>query len=352
MAILSVQANEQGQSGIVPAIKRIETNNTVAEITAAGYLNDAVKKGIISLSETDIVLVTTSTVSGAAPSETGWYEVSYSAGNWSLVAPAAPGSVTLPTIADHIAVYTGTTGTLSDDATTAINGGNIQAGLSGTAGTLASFPSTAAKGSLKLVAADNTGDTAVTITNAAHGQASVYSIPDAGAATGNVLVKGTAFVDGNTIIASGTDGVMVDSGVSLQNTLLYVAVPMSAAEFAGAYAAPHLLVAAAGADTLLVLESAQVLMTYGTTQYANGGVAHIQYDSTANGAGVIASSTQAAANFADAASTALGFNQGVVKQPFTTAVNKGLYFSNVTGAFDTGDSDFVVHVWYRIIPTV
>ena len=180
--------------------------------------------------------------------------------------------------------------------------------------------------------------------------------------SGNILVGSAGNVA--TSVALSGDATMSDTGAitlasnavtsSRMSPLLmkYASVSMSSAEFKGAYAAPKLLVAAGGADTLLVLESVQVLMTYGTTQYANGGVAHIQYDSTANGAGIIASSTQAAANFFDAASTALGFNQGVVKQPFTTAVNKGLYFSNVTGAFDTGDSNFIVHIWYRIIPTV
>ena len=181
-------------------------------------------------------------------------------------------------------------------------------------------------------------------------------------ASGNILVGSAGGVATSVtmsgdvaIIASGATTIQagaIDSGMMNLNMLRYTTVTMSAAQFNGAYAAPHLLLAAGGANTLIVLEAAQVLMTYVSAQFANGGVAHIQYDSTANGAGVIASSTQAAANFFDAASTALAFNQGIVKQPFTTAVNKGLYFSNVTGAFDTGDSTFVVHLWYRVIPTV
>ena len=165
-----------------------------------------------------------------------------------------------------------------------------------------------------------------------------------------VTMSGDATIIASGAISIGTD--KVTSAMIKEDVLKYAAVTMSSVEFAGAYAAPHLLVAAAGANTLLVLESAQVLMTYVTTQYANGGVAHIQYDSTGNGAGIIASTTQIAADFADAASTANGFNQGIVKQPFTTCVNKGLYFSNITGAFDTGDSTFVVHIWYREVPTV
>lgn len=134
--------------------------------------------------------------------------------------------------------------------------------------------------------------------------------------------------------------------------LNYVAVPITAAQFNGMYAAPKLLVAAAGANTMIVLDKVDLLMTYVSANYAAGGVAAVQYDSTANGAGVIASSTLSAATFQAAASTGFMFNTGVVPQTFTTTVNKGLYLSNITQAFTTGDSTFVAHVWYKIIPTV
>ena len=78
-------------------------------------------------------------------------------------------NVITPTIANHIATYTNTTGTLSEDPATAISGGNIQAGLSGTAGTLASFPATSAKGSFVLKAVANTGNTTTTLSNDAMG---------------------------------------------------------------------------------------------------------------------------------------------------------------------------------------
>ena len=100
--------------------------------------------------------------------------------DWSLVSGAAPGSVTLPTIANHIAVFTNATGNLADDVATAIQGGNLQAGLSGTAGYLASYPATAARGSLRFVAANSAGDTVTQITNASQAAARTYTIPAAG----------------------------------------------------------------------------------------------------------------------------------------------------------------------------
>lgn len=137
------------------------------------------------------------------------------------------------------------------------------------------------------------------------------------------------------------------------NVLQYAAVAITAAEFNGMYAAPKLLVAAGGANTLIVLDKLDLLMTYGSAAFAAGGVAAVQYDSTANGAGVIASTTLSAATFFPTTSTGFMFNTGVVPQTFTTCVNKGLYLSNITGAFTTGTgSSFVAHVWYKVVPTV
>ena len=132
----------------------------------------------------------------------------------------------------------------------------------------------------------------------------------------------------------------------------YLAVAITAAQFNGMYAAPKLLVGAPAANQLLVLDQMQLLMTYNSAAYAAGGVVAVQYDSTVNGAGVIASTTMAAAAFQATASTGWNFNPGVVPETFSTCVAKGLYLSNVTGAFTTGNSAMVAHIWYRTIPTV
>lgn len=144
----------------------------------------------------------------------------------------------------------------------------------------------------------------------------------------------------------------VNSAKLALTTVQYATVAITAAQFNGMYAAPKLLVAAGGANTLLVLDKVQLLMTYGAAAYAAGGVAAVQYDSTVNGAGVIASTTLAAATFQAAASTGWNFNAGVVAETFSTCVNKGLYLSNITGAFTTGDSAMVAHIWYKTIATV
>lgn len=144
----------------------------------------------------------------------------------------------------------------------------------------------------------------------------------------------------------------VTSAKLATNVVQYAAVAVSSAEFKGMYVTPKQLVAAGGANTLLVLDKVDLLMTYGSAAYAGGGVAHVQYGNTTLGAGVIASTTLAAATFQPTASTGFMFNTGVVAQTFTTCVNLGLFLSNITGAFTTGDSDFVAHCWYKVIPTV
>lgn len=173
---------------------------------------------------------------------------------------------------------------------------------------------------------------------------SVGGVPTSVASSGDV-----------TVIASGAFAIgaaKVTSAKLALTTVQYTSVAITAAQFNGMYAAPKLLVAAGGANTLIVLDKVQLLMTYVSANYAAGGVAAVQYDSTANGAGVIASTTLSAATFQAAASTGFNFNAGVVAETFTTCVNKGLYLSNVTGAFTTGDSTFVAHIWYKVVATV
>ena len=158
-------------------------------------------------------------------------------------------------------------------------------------------------------------------------------------------VAASSLVGNPTGGLANAEGITLGAGLAFSGTTLmlpltylrYAAVAITAAEFNGMYAAPKLLVAAGGANTLLVLDKLDLLMTYVSANYAAGGVVAVQYDSTANGAGVIASSTQAAAAFQAAASTGFPFNMGLVAQTFSTwCVNKGLYLSNITGAFHHG----------------
>lgn len=212
-------------------IVRIVAENTLAEVGTAGYLlaqNDnivALNHGTFDWLATDMVLVAASD---------GWGFFNPSTDFESLVPFIIVPGVTTPTIVGHIAVYDSTGGNIGEDAATAINGGNIQAGLSGTAGYLASFPGTAARGSLRLVAANNAGNTVTQITNASFGQASVLTIPDPGAATANFLLAPAALVSGNLNQSSGTAGLVADSGIAAINVSMTKVFTLTEAQLASA----------------------------------------------------------------------------------------------------------------------
>lgn len=198
-----------GAVDVVPGDVRVQCTNTYAQVTAAGFLNGYVSDGGF-LYANDVVTV----AYGSDGNSLGQFSPSSSSGIWTLV-PLTISDIALPTIANHLATYTNTSGGLGEDAPTAINGGNIQAGLSGTAGTLASFPATAAKGSLKVIAVANTGDTVTTISNVAMGQASVISIPDPAGATGKFALTTASVVDKNLVVFNGTTGLVKDGGARL-----------------------------------------------------------------------------------------------------------------------------------------
>ena len=70
---------------------------------------------------------------------------------------------------------------------------DVNIGASGTAGAFDIFPSTASKGKFTIAAANNTGNTTFTLTNAEMGQATTVTIPDPGASAAKaVLTSGTA----------------------------------------------------------------------------------------------------------------------------------------------------------------
>lgn len=200
MPILDITTATVGQVGLDPRIIYIATNDTLSEVTTAGYLNKAVQNGF-QFSESDMALVSTKTSEGATSTQVAWLEISKSGANWSLVPTGSPGEVVLPTVANRIVHATNTTGTLSTDAANITNAGNIAAGLSGTAGYFASFPATAARGSLRFVAANSAGDTVTQITNASQAAARVYTIPDGGQSASSFLLTDSA---GTQTIATGS----------------------------------------------------------------------------------------------------------------------------------------------------
>jgi len=141
--------------------------------------------------------------------------------------------------------------------------------------------------------------------------------------------------------------------VASANITQYLEVPLTAAQFNGMYAAPVSLIPAQGANTLIVIDQMQLVMTFGSADYAAGGPVAAQYGSTTHGGGPLATNAEAAADFFAAASTTFLFNgtfgNTVGALPFSTTGNTAVYLSNTTGAFTTGDSTWIVKLFYRVI---
>lgn len=169
----------------------------------------------------------------------------------------------------------------------------------------------------------------------------------------------------HTLIGNSTGGtadvaeITLGNGLDFTSTTLEVApalaqhvqIAMTAAEFNGMYAAPKLLVAAPGAGKLVVVDKVLLNQTFVSAAYAAGGVVAPQYDSTVHGAGTLASSaTIAAATVQGIVANAIVGLVGVTAVTASAAlINKGVYLSNATAAFTTGDGTWTVDVWYHTI---
>lgn len=161
---------------------------------------------------------------------------------------------------------------------------------------------------------------------------------------------------------SATDGTTVTYNVSASSStavtasasnILVASGTITAAQFIGMYAAPIQLVAAPGANRVLIVNNAHLAIVYGTTQYTTGGAVIFQYTATANGAGTNTCATTIAAasvngatanNFATLNGAAQGWGLSA------TLGNQGIYLSNATAAFAAGDSTFKYSIQYRIAP--
>lgn len=159
-----------------------------------------------------------------------------------------------------------------------------------------------------------------------------------------------AKIANNTITASQIAANGVTSAALSLDTIQYVKVPITAAQWNGMYAAPFVLIAAPGAGKMIVVDSCVLVMTFVAAQYAAGGAVALQYDTTVHGAGTLASATLAAATVNGyAASSNVGIAPALGSSAITTVQNKGLYISNQTGAFTTGDGTWNAHLAYRIV---
>lgn len=396
MALLQLVRISVGDVGVKPGnLKMISTDN-LATVTAAGYLN-----GVGSIISPDLQIAPSDLIeclySYSTWTDTGtlvFLQPSISNGVITLVVAANP--LSEPLTNTHIFVgnasNVATDVAMSGDATmantgaltianSAITNAKVSASAAIAFSKLAALPSAqilvgsagnvatavAVTGDVTISNAGVTAIAAGAIVNAdVNASAAIDFSKLATLTSGNILV-GSAGNVATSVTMSGDATIIASGALTIANNavtsakvspllLKYATVAISAAEFKALYDTPKQIVAAQGANTLIVVHRAALVMTFVSAAYADGGVLSFQYDSTVHGAGVAASNTEAAADFFAAASTSFQFNgvagNTVAIAPFTTSVNKGIYLSNLTGNFSTGDSTFTCQIWYSVIPTV
>lgn len=142
-----------------------------------------------------------------------------------------------------------------------------------------------------------------------------------------------------------TDSFTAVSGTQTQS------VSLTSTQILGMYAAPVLLLPALSAGMMYVIDSVLWDITYGTAQYAAGGAIALQYGSTVDGGGTAATATIAAATLNGvAANTVLAEGPASTLNAAKTAVNGlGIYLSNATAAFTTGNSTAVLTIRFHIV---
>jgi hypothetical protein len=382
------------------SIVRMVSTDSLATIGTAGYLTaqaaniSAANSGAFEYSATDMFLVFASN---------GWGFFTISADFTSLTAFAfsqsvigtpvvvgnvaifgstsgnledlgiSPSNAALPhlasagtTIVNQIAKFADVEGTVEDSGVSIVNNlieqtaSNALTAHSG-GGQTSALALTSAINNITTVAA--AGDSVrlpasapgleITATNSGANSMQVYG---AGTDTINGIATGTgvAQLPGQTVVYSAAvAGNWLANVSGNPNPLQFVSVPMTASQFNGMYAAPFPLIAAPGANKMLSVESMELIMTFGTVDYAAGGVVAAQYGNTVHGGGPLATNSEAAADFFAAASTMFQFEgtngNTVGALPFSSCANAGLFLSNATQAFTTGDSTWVVKVYYRVI---
>lgn len=198
MSLLTAPVTESaGLSGVHPNWIYIPTNNTLAEVSVAGFLNNP--------------FTTTS---------------DYNSFQVALVSTTDNGVVTMKVSVAGDGIITLTAFTMPSLTT-------LNVGSDGVAGTLNIWPTTASKGKRTLVAADNAANYTITETNASFGQSTTVTMPDPGTATALDVISPAALVNNNLVKASGVAGLVADAGVAVSNLQLKTQIKAVNVSWAG-----------------------------------------------------------------------------------------------------------------------
>jgi hypothetical protein len=136
-----------------------------------------------------------------------------------------------------------------------------------------------------------------------------------------------------------------------QNVINYIEIPLTSADFLNMSSVPFELIASPGPSTYILVDRMEIDMYFfGGIAYAGGGTVAAQYGAGINLGGVLATSSIGASSFYASTNTVFLFSnvQGAI--PYTSLAPASLYLSNGTANFTTGNSTFLVKIWYKVIP--
>ena len=183
------------------------------------------------------------------------------------------------------------------DTSTALlyTAGVLTVGFTAIPGSVVILPTTAANGSLRFIATNNASNFQSTLTNAAVGQATTYTLPDPGAATANIILSaGTQTIGGVKTFSSVPIGTqyVVQVNLATITALAGAVTAIFSAPFAGTITAMSASVNAAFAASNIVITGS--IYNAGTPAAITNGV--ITIPTAASAAGTTATATPSAAN--------------------------------------------------------
>jgi hypothetical protein len=126
----------------------------------------------------------------------------------------------------------------------------------------------------------------------------------------------------------------------------------TAAQILGMYATPLLVIPAPLSSQLIVLGRITGTLLYGSAQFASGGALGLEWGNVAHAAGPAASSTLAAATLNGYAASNTFELTPDNTDALANTIGLGVYLSNATGAFTTGDSTLLLNVNYQVTNAV
>jgi len=157
---------------------------------------------------------------------------------------------------------------------------------------------------------------------------------------------GTSFaINGQSEIQAAS----IDQGALTPATLQQAAVAVTAAQLQAMYATPVQLIAAVTGKSIIV-DYVMFRFLYpasGGVAMTGGGAVDVQIGNTNHGGGTAVATTLAATVITATASsdTLLGATAANI----TLAQSTGIFLSNATAAFATGNATAIVYIWYSVV---